>query len=89
MKAYGAEFLGTFWLMLGGCGCAVLAACWRSRCSSEMPSSMVIVMVFFAGASSVRRLSNGYYEAQYQTPQGSSTRLRVSVTTTSFSISQA
>ena len=25
MKAYGAEFLGTFWLVLGGCGSAVLA----------------------------------------------------------------
>jgi aquaporin Z len=25
-KAYGAEFLGTFWLVLGGCGSAVLAA---------------------------------------------------------------
>ncbi len=26
MKAYGAEFLGTFWLVLGGCGSALLAA---------------------------------------------------------------
>lgn len=26
MKAYGAEFLGTLWLVLGGCGSAVLAA---------------------------------------------------------------
>lgn len=26
MKRYGAEFLGTFWLVLGGCGSAVLAA---------------------------------------------------------------
>jgi aquaporin Z len=26
IKAYGAEFLGTFWLVLGGCGSAVLAA---------------------------------------------------------------
>lgn len=26
MKQYGAEFLGTFWLVLGGCGSAVLAA---------------------------------------------------------------
>lgn len=26
MKAYGAEFIGTFWLVLGGCGSAVLAA---------------------------------------------------------------
>jgi aquaporin Z len=25
MKAYSAEFLGTFWLVLGGCGSAVLA----------------------------------------------------------------
>jgi aquaporin Z len=26
VKQYGAEFLGTFWLVLGGCGSAVLAA---------------------------------------------------------------
>jgi aquaporin Z len=26
MKRYGAEFLGTFWLVLGGCGSAVVAA---------------------------------------------------------------
>ena len=26
MKQYGAEFFGTFWLVLGGCGSAVLAA---------------------------------------------------------------
>jgi aquaporin Z len=26
MTKYGAEFIGTFWLVLGGCGSAVLAA---------------------------------------------------------------
>src|SRR6056300_604478 len=26
MKKYGAELVGTFWLVLGGCGSAVLAA---------------------------------------------------------------
>ena len=26
MRRYGAEFIGTFWLVLGGCGSAVLAA---------------------------------------------------------------
>ncbi|NLD35885.1 MAG: aquaporin, partial [Desulfatiglans sp.] len=26
MKRYSAEFFGTFWLVLGGCGSAVLAA---------------------------------------------------------------
>lgn len=29
MKKYGAEFFGTFWLVLGGCGSAVLAAAFR------------------------------------------------------------
>jgi MIP family channel proteins len=30
MKKYGAEFFGTFWLVLGGCGSAVLAAAFPS-----------------------------------------------------------
>jgi len=30
MKQYGAEFVGTFWLVLGGCGSAVLAAAFPS-----------------------------------------------------------
>jgi aquaporin Z len=30
MKKYGAEFIGTFWLVLGGCGSAVLAAAFPS-----------------------------------------------------------
>ena len=30
MKAYVAEFVGTFWLVLGGCGSAVLAAAFPS-----------------------------------------------------------
>jgi len=28
-KKLGAEFIGTFWLVLGGCGSAVLAAAFR------------------------------------------------------------
>src|SRR5262245_40766924 len=30
MNKYGAEFFGTFWLVLGGCGSAVLAAAFPS-----------------------------------------------------------
>jgi len=29
MKKYVAESIGTFWLVLGGCGSAVLAAAFR------------------------------------------------------------
>ncbi|HTE14058.1 MAG TPA: aquaporin Z [Burkholderiales bacterium] len=32
MKQYSAEFLGTFWLVLGGCGSAVLAAAFPDVC---------------------------------------------------------
>jgi aquaporin Z len=38
MKTYGAEFFGTFWLVLGGCGSAVLAAAFpdvASGCSAS------------------------------------------------------
>ena len=31
MRKYGAEFFGTFWLVLGGCGSAVLAAAFPRR----------------------------------------------------------
>jgi aquaporin Z len=30
VKKFGAEFFGTFWLVLGGCGSAVLAAAFPS-----------------------------------------------------------
>lgn len=30
-KKLGAEFIGTFWLVLGGCGSAVLAAGFPAR----------------------------------------------------------
>ena len=30
MKQYGAEFFGTFWLVLGGCGSAVSLPAYRN-----------------------------------------------------------
>lgn len=37
-KRCGAEFFGTFWLVLGGCGAAVLAAGFRNW-ASALPAS--------------------------------------------------
>ena len=44
MNKYGAEFFGTFWLVLGGCGSAVLAAAFpgarhRPRSACRWPSA--------------------------------------------------
>lgn len=54
MKAYGAEFLGTFWLVLGGCGSAVLAAAFPGLGIGLMGVSLafgltVLTMAFAIG----------------------------------------
>jgi glycerol uptake facilitator-like aquaporin len=36
MKRYGAEFFGTFWLVLGGCGSTVLALAFPNVGSAGM-----------------------------------------------------
>lgn len=40
MKKYIAEFIGTFWLVLGGCGSAVLAATFEGRIGEESPTTI-------------------------------------------------
>ena len=46
MKTYGAEFFGTFWLVLGGCGSAVLAAGFPVTNTSVNPARSTGVAVF-------------------------------------------
>src|SRR5678816_2222138 len=40
-KRLGAELLGTFWLVLGGCGTAIFAASFFSSPSLAAPSSQI------------------------------------------------
>ena len=54
MKRYGAEFFGTFWLVLGGCGSAVLAAAFPQLGIGFMGVSLafgltVLTMAFAIG----------------------------------------
>ena len=54
MKAYGAEFFGTFWLVLGGCGSAVLAASFPGLCIGFLGVALafgltVLTMAFAIG----------------------------------------
>ncbi|MCU0578112.1 MAG: aquaporin Z [Desulfobacterota bacterium] len=54
MKKYGAEFVGTFWLVLGGCGSAVLAAAFPNVGIGLMGVSLafgltVLTMAFAIG----------------------------------------
>jgi len=46
-KKLGAEFIGTFWLVLGGCGSAVLAATFGGDMSSTLGIGLVGVSLAF------------------------------------------
>ncbi len=46
-KKLGAEFIGTFWLVLGGCGSAVLAATFGDDLSSTLGIGLVGVSLAF------------------------------------------
>ena len=46
-KKLGAEFIGTFWLVLGGCGSAVLAATFGGEMSATLGIGLVGVSIAF------------------------------------------
>jgi len=56
MKKYGAEFFGTFWLVLGGCGSAVLAAAFPDvgigLLGVSLAFGLTVLTMAFASATS-------------------------------------
>lgn len=61
MKAYGAEFLGTFWLVLGGCGSAVLAAAFPELGIGFVGVSLAFGLTVVTMAYAVGHISGGHF----------------------------
>jgi aquaporin Z len=57
MKQYGAEFVGTFWLVLGGCGSAVLAAAFPGLGIGLMGVSLAFGLTVLTMAYAIGHIS--------------------------------
>ena len=57
MKKYGAEFVGTFWLVLGGCGSAVLAAAFPDVGIGLLGVSLAFGLTVLAMAFAIGHIS--------------------------------
>jgi aquaporin Z len=60
-KAYGAEFLGTFWLVFGGCGSAVLAAGIPDLGIGFVGVSLAFGLTVVTMAYAVGHISGGHF----------------------------
>src|SRR6187397_870077 len=56
-----AEFLGTFWLVLGGCGSAVLAAAFPSLGIGLLGVSLAFGLTVLTGAYALGPVSGGHF----------------------------
>jgi aquaporin Z len=61
MRAYGAEVFGTFWLVLGGCGSAVLAAAFPHVGIGLLGVSLAFGLTVLTMAFAVGHISGGHF----------------------------
>ena len=61
MKRYGAEFFGTFWLVLGGCGSAVLAAAFPELGIGFAGVALAFGLTVLTMAYAVGPISGGHF----------------------------
>jgi aquaporin Z len=61
MRAYGAEFFGTFWLVLGGCGSAVLAAAFPNVGIGLLGVALAFGLTVLTMAYAVGHISGGHF----------------------------
>jgi len=60
MKQYGAEFVGTFWLVLGGCGSAVLAAAFPNVGIGLLGVALAFGLTVLTMAYAIGHISGGH-----------------------------
>src|SRR5438128_419586 len=61
MKRYAAEMFGTFWLVLGGCGSAVLAAAFPEVGIGLLGVSLAFGLTVLSGAYTLGPISGGHF----------------------------
>jgi aquaporin Z len=61
MRKYVAEFIGTFWLVLGGCGSAVLAAAFPELGIGFVGVSLAFGLTVLTGAYALGPISGGHF----------------------------
>ncbi|MTW04676.1 aquaporin Z [Pseudoduganella ginsengisoli] len=61
VKKWSAEFLGTFWLTLGGCGSAVLAAAFPGVGIGLLGVSLAFGLTVLTGAYALGPISGGHF----------------------------
>ncbi len=61
MKQYGAEFFGTFWLVFGGCGSAVLAAGFPTLGIGFVGVALAFGLTVLTMAYAVGHISGGHF----------------------------
>ena len=61
MRNYTAEFIGTFWLVLGGCGSAVLAAAFPDVGIGFTGVSLAFGLTVLTGAYALGPISGGHF----------------------------
>ena len=82
-----AEFLGTFWLVLGGCGSAVLAAAFPALGIGFLGVSLAFGLTVLTGVYALGPISGGHFNpavsvglwAAGRFPAGASTTARTLV----------
>ena len=57
-----AEFLGTFWLVLGGCGSAVLAAAFPALGIGFLGVSLAFGLTVLTGVYALGPISGGHFK---------------------------